>query len=154
MIPIYLLQARSIQELARKKFEKLRIDYERSQSKLKSEQKTRSNSLTKKLGKRPLGQASQEPVGYDFTSGPTHATIEDVLPTSLPMQGAVCEGPGNIDGLLEGNAFLIDSNQEKVEDYIPGITEKCLFHAMMHRNNVWIRYIHMIILKIYKICYV
>ncbi|KAH1211444.1 Bromodomain and PHD finger-containing protein 3 [Glycine max] len=117
---IYHKQARSIQELARKKFEKLRIDYERSQSKLKSEQKTRSNSLTKKLGKRPLGQASQEPVGYDFTSGPTHATIEDVLPTSLPMQGAVCEGPGNIDGLLEGNAFLIDSNQEKVEDYIPG----------------------------------
>ncbi|TKY57308.1 Bromodomain and PHD finger-containing protein 3 [Spatholobus suberectus] len=117
---IYHKQARSIQELARKKFEKLRIDFERSQSELKPEQKTRSNSLVKKLAKKPLGHASQEPVGSDFSSGATLATIGDVLPTSHPIQGVVCERPGNIDGLLEGNAFLIDANQEKAEDYISG----------------------------------
>ncbi|KAK7385967.1 hypothetical protein VNO78_31977 [Psophocarpus tetragonolobus] len=117
---IYHKQARSIQELARKKFEKLRIDFERSQSELKSEQKTRSNSLVKKLAKKPLGYASQEPVGSDFSSGATLATIGDVLPTSHQMQGVVCERPSSIDGLVEGNAFLIDSNQEKAEDYISG----------------------------------
>ncbi|XP_020234376.1 uncharacterized protein LOC109814371 [Cajanus cajan] len=117
---IYHKQARSIQELARKKFEKLRIDFERSQSELKSEQKTRSNSLVKKLAKKPLGHASQEPVGSDFSSGATLATIGDILPTSHPMQGVVCERPGNIDGLVEGNAFLIEANQEKAEDYISG----------------------------------
>lgn len=116
-----MLQARSIQELARKKFEKLRINFERSQSELKSEQKTRTNSLGNKLGRRPLGYASQEPVGSDFCSGATLATIGDVLPNSHPMQGIVCERPGNINGLVEGNAFLIDANQEKAEDSISGI---------------------------------
>ncbi|KAL2316743.1 hypothetical protein Fmac_030619 [Flemingia macrophylla] len=117
---IYHKQARSILELARKKFEKLRVDFERSQSELKSEQKTRSNSLVRKLAKKPLGHASQEPVGSDFSSGATLATIGDVLPTSHSMQGVVCERPGNIDGLIEGNAFLLEANQEKAEDYISG----------------------------------
>ncbi|CAJ1971412.1 unnamed protein product [Sphenostylis stenocarpa] len=117
---IYHKQARSIQELARKKFEKLRLDFDRSQSELKSEPKTRSNSLVKKLAKKPLGHASQEPVGSDFSSGATLATIGDVLPTSHPMQGVVCERPGNIDGLVDGNAFMIDANQEKAEEYISG----------------------------------
>ncbi|XP_027939420.1 uncharacterized protein LOC114193718 [Vigna unguiculata] len=117
---IYHKQARSIQELARKKFEKLRFDFDRSQSELKSEQKTRSNSLVKKPAKKPLGHTSQEPIGSDFSSGATLATIGDVLPTSHPMQGVVCERPGNIDGLVEGNAFIIDANQEKAEDYISG----------------------------------
>ncbi|KAK7293733.1 hypothetical protein RJT34_16606 [Clitoria ternatea] len=66
-------QARSIQELARKKFEKL-------------------------LAKRSPGHTSQEPVGFDFSSGATLATIGDVLPTSHPMQGVICERPGK--GLL------------------------------------------------------
>ncbi|KAJ1389553.1 Bromodomain-like superfamily [Sesbania bispinosa] len=118
---IYHKQARSIQELARKKFEKLRIDFERTHSELKCEQKTRSNSLVKKLAKKPLGHASQEPVGSDFSSGATLATFGDVLPISHPLQGIICERPGNIDGLMEsGNAFLIDANQEKAEDFLTG----------------------------------
>ncbi|KAK7320375.1 hypothetical protein VNO77_29792 [Canavalia gladiata] len=117
---IYHKQARSIQELARKKFEKLRIDFERSQSELKSDQKTRTNSLVKKLAKKPLGNTSQEPVGSDFSSGATLATIGELLPTSHPMQGVICERPGNVDGLMEGNAFLIDANQEKADDYLSG----------------------------------
>ncbi|KAK7301569.1 hypothetical protein RJT34_12436 [Clitoria ternatea] len=97
---IYHKQAQSIQELARKKFEKLRIDFECSHSELRSDKKSRSNSLVKKLAKRPPGHTSQEPVGSDFSSGATLATIGDVLPTSHPMQGVICERPGNIDGLV------------------------------------------------------
>lgn len=100
---------------------------ERSQSELKSEQKTGSNSLGKKLAKRPLGYTSQEPVGSDFCSGATLATTGDVLPISHPishpMQGILCERPGNIDGLL-GSSFFIDANQEKAEDFISGIREE------------------------------
>lgn len=117
-------QARSIQELARKKFEKLRIDFEHSQSELKSEQKTRSNSLVKKQAKKPVGHASQEPVGSDFSAGATLANIGDVQQTSNPIQGGSCERPCNNDGLVEGNAFLIDANQEKAEDFLSGITVK------------------------------
>lgn len=118
---MYFLQARSIQELARKKFEKLRINIERTQSEQKSEQKTRSNSLGKNLAKRPLGYASQEPVASDFFSGATLATTGNVLPISHPMQGTLSERPSNIDGLVAGNAFFIDANQEKAEDFMLGI---------------------------------
>ncbi|KEH33838.1 putative chromatin remodeler Bromodomain family [Medicago truncatula] len=69
---VYHRQARTIQELGRKKFEKLRIKFERTQA------------------------------------------------SSYPMQGGSCERPGNIDGTVEGNAFMIDANQDKAEDVMSG----------------------------------
>ncbi|KAK7316772.1 hypothetical protein RJT34_00483 [Clitoria ternatea] len=117
---IYHKQARSIQELGQKKIQKLRINFECSQIELKSEQKTRANSLVKKQAKKPLARGSLEPVGSDFSSGATLATIGDVQPTSHPMQGGSYERPGNLDGILEANAFWIDANQEKAEDVLPG----------------------------------
>jgi len=117
VLPLYLLQARTIQELGRKKFEKLRIKFERTQVELKSEQKTRSNSLVKKSLKKPPSSTSQESFGFDLSYG-------DVQPSSYPMQGGSCERPGNIDGTVEGNAFLIDANQDKAEDVMSGISKK------------------------------
>ncbi|KAL2322669.1 hypothetical protein Fmac_027048 [Flemingia macrophylla] len=117
---IYHKQARSIQELGRKKFEKLKIGFERSQMELKSEQKAGSNYLVKKQPKKPLACVSQEPVGSDFSSGATLATVADIQPTSYPMQVGRCERPGNTDGILEANAFWIDANQEKSEDVLSG----------------------------------
>ncbi|KAK7387095.1 hypothetical protein VNO78_27601 [Psophocarpus tetragonolobus] len=117
---IYHKQARSIQELGRKKFEKLRVGFERSQIELKSEQKAGSNYLVKKQPKKPMAHASQEPVGSDFSSGATLATAADVQPTSHLMQGGRYERPGIINGILEANAFWIDANQEKAEDVFSG----------------------------------
>ncbi|XP_028796753.1 uncharacterized protein LOC114752193 [Neltuma alba] len=117
---IYHKQARSIQELARKKFEKLRVDFENSQGELKSDQKARSNSLGKKQTKKPVCHASQEPVGSDFSAGATLANIGDVLPTSHPIAGGSCERPCNNDGLADVNGFIIDANQEKAEDFLSG----------------------------------
>ncbi|XP_020230550.1 uncharacterized protein LOC109811272 isoform X2 [Cajanus cajan] len=117
---IYHKQARSIQELGRKKFEKLRLGFERSQMELKSEPKAGSSYLVKKQPKKPLARASQEPVGSDFSSGATLATVADLQPTSYPMQVGRCERPGNIGGILEANAFWIDANQEKSEDVLSG----------------------------------
>ncbi|WJX37694.1 hypothetical protein P8452_25435 [Trifolium repens] len=110
---VYHRQARTIQELGRKKFEKLRIKFERTRVELKSEQKTQSNSLVKKPLKKLPGCAAQESVGFDLSYG-------DVQPTSYPMQVGSYERPGNIDGIVEGNAFLIDSNQDKAEDVLSG----------------------------------
>jgi len=121
-ILVYFSQARSIQELGRKKFEKLRIGFERSQTEQKSEQKAGSNYLVKKQPKKPLLRATHEPVGSDFASGATLATIADIQPTSHTTQGVRCERPGNIDGILEANAFWIDANQEKAEDVLSGIS--------------------------------
>ncbi|RYR33950.1 hypothetical protein Ahy_A10g048647 [Arachis hypogaea] len=49
-------------------FEKLRIAFECSQAELKPEQKSRSNALVKKPGKRPPGRPSQEPIGSNARS--------------------------------------------------------------------------------------
>lgn len=94
------------------------------------EPKAGSNYLVKKQQKKPLAHASQEPVGSDFSSGATLATIAGVHPTSHPMQGGRCEKPGNIDGILEGNAFWIDANQEKAEDVFSGfsVLRSCYYH--------------------------
>jgi len=43
----------------------------------KSEQKARSNYLVKKQPKKPLVRTSLEPVGSDFCSGATLATIAE-----------------------------------------------------------------------------
>ncbi|XP_045826951.1 bromodomain-containing protein DDB_G0270170-like isoform X2 [Trifolium pratense] len=110
---VYHRQARTIQELGRKKFEKLRIKFERTRVELNSELKTRSNSLVKKSLKKLPGCASQESVGFDLSYG-------DVQPTSYPMQSGSYERHGNIDGIVTGNAFLIDANQDKAEDVFSG----------------------------------
>ncbi|KAI5409317.1 uncharacterized protein LOC127084899 isoform X2 [Lathyrus oleraceus] len=112
---VYHRQARTIQELGRKKFEKLRIKFERTQVELKSEQKTQSNSSVKKSLKKPPGWASQESVSFDLSYGEVQ-----LQPTSYPMQGGSCERPGTIDGIVEANAFFIDANQDKAEDVLSG----------------------------------
>ncbi|PON51478.1 Bromodomain containing protein [Parasponia andersonii] len=113
---IYHKQARSIQELARKKFEKLRIKYKCSEKELKLVQKIKSNSIMKKQIKKPLNRTSQEAVGSDFSSGATLATAGDVQNGLNITQGGVSERPGNNDGPVEGNSSLNDANLEKVEE--------------------------------------
>ena len=117
-------KARSIQELATKKFERLRSEFERSEKELKSEQKTRSNSLIKKPVKKPFCRTSQEPVGSDFSTGATLATIGDVQNGTNLNQVGGCERPSNFDGVVEGNPSLIDTNPEKAEELSSGIMKK------------------------------
>ncbi|CAK9163932.1 unnamed protein product [Ilex paraguariensis] len=117
---IYYKQARSMQELAKRKFQKLKLDFERSEKELKSEQKTRSNSLAKKQIKKPISRTVQEPIHSDFSSGATLATAGDFLNNSNATQAGGCERPSSLDGLVEGNSSLIESNQEKAEDLVPG----------------------------------
>ncbi|GMN51617.1 hypothetical protein TIFTF001_020776 [Ficus carica] len=113
---IYHKQARAIQELAKKKFEKLKIQYENSEKELKLAQKIKPNSTVKKQIKKPLYRTSQETVGSDFSAGATLATTGDVLNSLNLTQGGGSERPGNNDGPIEGNLSLNDASLEKVEE--------------------------------------
>lgn len=118
----YFGKARTIQELARKKFLKVRIVVERSEKELKSEQKTISNSLPKKQIKRLVSRTSQEPVGSDFSSGATLATVGDVQNSLNVTQTGGGERPNNVDGFIESNSSLVENNLEKAEEVLSGIT--------------------------------
>lgn len=115
---LFLLKARNIQELAKKKFEKIRKSIDRTEE-LKSDQKMRSNSVLKKPMKKPISRTLQDPVGSDFSSGATLATAGDFqnAPSSAPVGGS--ERAGSVDRLLEGS--LADNNADKPEESIPGM---------------------------------
>ncbi|KAF5728410.1 hypothetical protein HS088_TW21G00557 [Tripterygium wilfordii] len=116
---IYHKQACSIEELATRKFQRLKANIERGEKEMKSEQKTKSNSLGKKQMKKPLGRAVQEPVGSDFSSGATLATPGDFQNGSAANHASGCERPFVTDGPLEGNYSLVDTNLDKMDD-MPG----------------------------------
>ncbi|KAF8409577.1 hypothetical protein HHK36_005654 [Tetracentron sinense] len=118
---IYFKQAHSIQELARKKFQRLRVDLECSEVELKSEPKTKSDSLAKKPTKKSLCRTAQEPVRSDFSTGATLATVGDNCTWLIAMQGGGCEGPSNIDSLIDGNSSLTDNKLEKAEELLSGM---------------------------------
>lgn len=119
---IYHKQARSIQELAKKKFERVRNEVERSEKELKLEQSTKPNSYIKKQPpKKPFFRTLQEPIGSDFSSGATLAATGDVQNSSNPIQGVNYEVPSNIDGQVEGSSSVFDTtNQDKAEELFSG----------------------------------
>lgn len=112
---IYFKQARSIQELARKKFQRLRNEIERSDKELKSEQKVNSNSAKKSI-KKPIGRTIQEPVGSDFSSGATLAMAGDIHNGSNTKQNQ----PSFTEGVPDVRSSLIDNSLEKTEDIYSG----------------------------------
>ncbi|KAL3508473.1 hypothetical protein ACH5RR_027874 [Cinchona calisaya] len=115
---IYHKQARTIQELAKKKFQKVRIGIERSEE-LKSEQKILLGSAVKKLIKKPINRTLQDPVGSDFSSGATLATTGDFQNASSAAQAGGSERASSVDRLVEGSS-LIEKNIEKAEESLPG----------------------------------
>uniref|UniRef100_A0A0A0K3T1 Bromo domain-containing protein n=1 Tax=Cucumis sativus TaxID=3659 RepID=A0A0A0K3T1_CUCSA len=119
---IYHKQARSIQELAKKKFERVRNEVERSEKELKLEQSAKSNSYIKKQPpKKPFFRTLQEPIGSDFSSGATLAATGDVQNSSNPIQAVNYEVPSNIDGQVEGSSSLFDTTvQDKAEELFSG----------------------------------
>lgn len=181
-------KARTIQELARKKFQKLRFDIERTEKELKpecsekvlkrersekelklgqtekelkpersekelkserserdpkSEQKMRSKPLVKKQMKKPVCRTAQEPVGSDFSSGATLATMGDVQNGFNATQAGGCERPSNLDGLiLESNSSQIDNNLEKAEETFSGMVQSgyflqiCIISQLLKRDPV------------------
>ncbi|KAI8552840.1 hypothetical protein RHMOL_Rhmol06G0299500 [Rhododendron molle] len=117
---IYYKQARSIEELAQKKFQRLRVHAERSEKELKSEDVTRSDSLAKKQIKKPMNRTAQEPVGSDFSSGAMLATPGDLQSGSNATQAGGFEKLSKVDGPVEGNTSLTENILDKAEDLSSG----------------------------------
>ncbi|KAK6154433.1 hypothetical protein DH2020_008681 [Rehmannia glutinosa] len=113
-------KARTIQELAKRKFQKIRLNVGRIEKEIKPEQKMRSGSFLKKQIKRSVSQTMQEPAGSDFSSGATLATAGDIQNVANALQAVGSEKPGGMDGLVEGNSFLSDNNFDKAEESLPG----------------------------------
>lgn len=86
---------------------------------IKTDQKMRSGSTLKKQMKRSVSRTVQEPVGSDFCSGATLATIGDIQNVTNVLQAA-SDKPGIIDGLVEGNSFLNENSLDKAEESLPG----------------------------------
>ncbi|XP_042042002.1 uncharacterized protein LOC121787357 [Salvia splendens] len=112
---IYHKQARTIQELAKRKFHKIRLNFECNDKENKPEQKARSGSLLKNQMKRPVIRAGQEPIGSDFSSGATLATPGN----TQNVVGVGSEKAGGVDGFIDGSSFLNENNFDKVEDLLP-----------------------------------
>ncbi|KAL2926998.1 Bromodomain and PHD finger-containing protein 3 [Bienertia sinuspersici] len=124
---VYHKQARAIKELGEKKFQRLRMQIERSEKEpksepkceikleLKSEQKERSYPLIKKQTKKLFYRGTQESLGTDFSSGATLATL-DVPNTCGTDHVSSYERPSNNDGPVESVSFVPDNNLEKAED--------------------------------------
>lgn len=62
----------------------------------------------------------QEPVGSDFSSGATLATVGDIQNVASALQAVGFEKTGGMDGLVEGSSFLNDNNLDKADDSLPG----------------------------------
>ncbi|KAL2944594.1 Bromodomain and PHD finger-containing protein 3 [Bienertia sinuspersici] len=120
-------EARAIKELGEKKFQRLRMQIERSEKEPKSEpkceiklepkseQKERSYPLIKKQTKKLLYRGTQESLGTDFSSGATLATL-DVPNTCGTDHASSYERPSNNDGPVESISLVPDNNLEKAED--------------------------------------
>ncbi|KAK9133378.1 hypothetical protein Scep_012906 [Stephania cephalantha] len=119
---IYFKQARSIQELAKNKFQRLKADYERAEAELKSEQEMKTSFVVRKPIKKSLCKATQpqEPVGSDFSSGATLATTGDAVNGSNATLATAPEVPSNIEGPVDGKSFLSESKQEKADELVSG----------------------------------
>lgn len=120
---IYYKQAFSIQELAKQKFQRLRLGAEHYEKQLQSEQKPTSNSLgTNKQTKTPITQIAPETVAFDLSSGATFAASGDFQLGSAAKAGGF-ERLSNVDESVDGTASQSDNNLDKAED-LPSVAER------------------------------
>lgn len=144
-------KARCIQELGKKKFLKLRIDFERSEKdkvkidleqsekEHKSDQRMKSNFLAKKQMKKHFSQPVQE----SDSAGITCADVPDVLNSATANQAVGYDRLSNFDGLVEGKAMQVENNVEKAEDLSLGMIKMC-FHwqlaLIVSLDHVFVEY--------------
>ncbi|GAA0141519.1 chromatin/chromatin-binding, or -regulatory protein [Lithospermum erythrorhizon] len=114
---IYHKQARSIQEMAKKKFQKLRAGNGRSKSQMKLVPNPKPASLSDNQIRKQIIQIGEEFVS-DFTSGATLATAGDFQNGSNAVQANGIRRATSSDGLVEGTPPVIDTSLDKVEESV------------------------------------
>ncbi|XP_038981942.1 uncharacterized protein LOC103717628 isoform X2 [Phoenix dactylifera] len=113
---IYFRQARSIQDMARQKFQKLRVDGKCAETAGKTEEKIKFNSMEKKPLMKALSRTAQEPLVSDISSAATLASTGDTG-TGLSMtQANGVEAPVVDNGFADGSSSLGESKSEKADE--------------------------------------
>ncbi|XP_068638544.1 uncharacterized protein [Aristolochia californica] len=108
---IYFRQARAIQELAKKRFEKLRVDEP------KTAQKTKLTSVGEKPVKKPLAKPVPENVGPDVSPVATVAAAGDACTLTNTAPAGSVEKPGNADSLAtDKNFHSVENKMDKTEE--------------------------------------
>ncbi|KAJ0966176.1 hypothetical protein J5N97_027314 [Dioscorea zingiberensis] len=123
---IYFRQARSIQEMARKKFQTLRTDGAQkmqtfcgpasSVTERKFEEKINSNSCEKKLIKKPVCIPSKERLGSDISSGATLPLAQDTFTVQKTAHISGTKKSSNVNRSLDGSPPLVESKSEKADE--------------------------------------
>ncbi|KFK27108.1 hypothetical protein AALP_AA8G335300 [Arabis alpina] len=116
---VYYKQAKTIQEMGKKKFEKARIKIKRAEKELKTEEKVKPGSSGKKQVRQPFSRNGLEPVGSDFSSGANLASGGPSQHEPVSTQTGGHEKHNYMDVHFDGNTSLIES-LEKAEDLSSG----------------------------------
>lgn len=115
-------QARTIQEMARKKFDRVRSDFERSEKEkqIHTEEGIKFNHNRMNPVKRYICPSSQEPVGSDFLSGAAQSTPAESQ-NHLNLSRVSSFGkPFSNDCLVEGNVLATDNDVDRVDEFVSG----------------------------------
>ncbi|KAG1368326.1 bromodomain-containing protein 9 [Cocos nucifera] len=113
---IYFRQARLIQDMARQKFQKLRVDGKCAETAGKSEEKINFNPHEKKPLMKSLSRTAQELLGSDISSAATLASTGDAGTALTTAQANGVEAPVILNGFAEGSSSLGESKSEKAEE--------------------------------------
>ncbi|KAI3717900.1 hypothetical protein L1987_69812 [Smallanthus sonchifolius] len=116
---IYYNQASSIQEQAKLKFQRLRVNFDRSEVELIADHKfTPSFSPPKKQIKKSVARTTPDPdpVGSETSSGAAIRAVK--FPNGSSAQTPVKPNSGEVQ--IAGNSSLDDNNLEKDQELLPG----------------------------------
>ncbi|CAL9243609.1 unnamed protein product [Arabidopsis halleri] len=123
---VYYKQARTIQEMGKRKFDKARIKIKRAEKELKTDEKVKPVSSVKKQVRQPFSRNGLEPVGSDFSFGANLASGGASQNEPVSTQTGGHEKHSCTDVFFEGNTSIVD-NLEKAEDLSSGkgLVGKC-----------------------------
>ncbi|URE26241.1 BROMO [Musa troglodytarum] len=113
---IYFRQARTMQDIGRKEFQKLRTEGKCIETVSKCEEKIRPDSTEKKLLQKCLPKVVQESFVSDISSATTHPSGGDPCIGLSTAEASGAEPASASNGLADGSCSLGDSKSEKVDD--------------------------------------
>ncbi|XP_065019058.1 uncharacterized protein LOC135644982 isoform X1 [Musa acuminata AAA Group] len=113
---IYFRQARSMQDIGRKEFQKLRIEGKCMETYSKCEEKTVFNPIEKKLLQMCPPRVAQENFVSDISSATTIASGGEPCTGLSTAEASGVDPATTSNGLADGSSSLGESKSEKVDD--------------------------------------
>ncbi|CAL9087022.1 unnamed protein product [Musa acuminata var. zebrina] len=113
---IYFRQARTMQDIGRKEFQKLRTEGKCIETVSKCEEKIRPDSTEKKPLQKCLPKVVQESFVSDISSATTHPSGGDPCTGLSTAEASGAEPASASNGLADGSCSLGESKSEKVDD--------------------------------------